>query len=231
MYCTRCGVEIESGLSRCPLCGGEELSADPEFLASFSEYEPIPERIEEARIGRIYRRVLSLFCGTATAVVLITDLIDRTEGLGWSRVAIAGIVAGFLFALFPTLRLRLRLIFALNIATAGALLLAIDHLEDGVVDWFLRIALPILGVLAIILFTSTWALTRVRGVAKPAVVLLGMTILSVTIDLVVRMNTGQPVIPGWSLVVIASALPAVVFLFLLQQTVLREIDLRRRFYL
>lgn len=230
MYCTHCGVELEPGLTRCPLCGGTDLSEDPAFLSDFPEYEPLPERLEKARIGRIYRRLVTLLFGTAAMVVLITDLLDRSGGPDWSPIAIAGIAAGFLFAILPSLRLRLWTNFALDVAIAGALLLAIDRLEDGTVDWFTGIALPILGAMLVLLLAAAWAMPRVRGVAKPAVIILATAILCVVVDLAIRLDRGLPVVPGWSLVVAASAGPVAAFLVLLQHTVLREIDLRRRFY-
>lgn len=231
MYCTRCGVEIEAGLTRCPLCGNESLSADPGFETTLTEYTPLPERVEEARIGRVYRRLLSLIFGTAGAVVLITDILDQTGGIAWSPIALVAITAGYLFAFLPSLNLGVRTVFAFDLVVAGGLLLAVDRLEDGVVDWFVQIALPILGTLALLLFVAAWAIGKVRGVAKPAVVLIATAILCITIDLVVRTDLGMSVTLGWSLVVLASAVPAAAFLFLLQHSVLREIDLRRRFHL
>lgn len=231
MYCTRCGVELENDLERCPLCGGTDLSEDPSFLADFREYEPLPERLEEARIGRIYRRLVTLLFGTASVVVLITDLLDRTSGVDWSPIAIAGITAGFLFAILPTFRLRLSVNFALDVTIAGALLLAIDHLEDGGIDWFIGIALPILGSMLLLLLGAAWAIPRVRGVAKAAVILFGTTVLCIVTDLAIRIDRGLPVVPGWSLVVVVSVVPIAAFLVLLQNTVLNEIDFRRRFYL
>jgi len=231
VYCTRCGVELENGLTRCPLCGGADLSENASFVADLPEYEPLPEDLQERRIGRVYRRILVLLSGTAAAVVLITDLLDGAGGIGWSPIAIAGIAAGFLFAILPTFRLRLSLNFALDVAVAGVLLLAIDRLEDGSVDWFVGIALPILGTMLVLLLGVAWAIPRVRGVAKPAVILGAAAVLCVVTDLAIRADAGQALVPGWSLVVVVSVGPAAAFLVLLQHTVLSEIDLRRRFYL
>ena len=122
-----------------------------------------------------------------------------------------------------------RTVFVLDLFVAGALLLAIDRLEAGSIDWFGGIALPILALLALLFLLSVWAVTRVRGVVKPAVVLAAVGVLCTGIDIAIRWHTESSPTPTWSLIVLVSVVPAVLFLLLLQRTVLRHIDLRRRF--
>ncbi len=228
MYCTSCGVEIEDGIKRCPLCGSTALSSEPGFVPRVSEYEPLEVYVAETRISRIYRRTLTLVVATAIAVVAITDIFGTNAGVDWSPIAVLAIATGYVAALLPALRLGIYQIVVLDILSAGGLLLAIDLLQDGKIDWFVRVALPILGALGVVLVVSGWVIARVRGVAKPAVVLVAAAVLCTIIDLIVR-GYADPA-PGlaWSLIVLFSLLPAAIFLVLLQHTVLREIDLRRR---
>jgi hypothetical protein len=231
MFCKRCGVEVESGRERCPLCGDTDLTEDAGFVESIPEYEPLRIPVEQARIGRVYRRLVALCAVTAIAIVVIVDALSGGPGLQWSAIAAVAIASGTLFAVVPSLSLGLRTVAIIDLLGAGLLLFVIDAIDGNGVEWFVGIALPILAVLAVLFFVSVVAITRVRGVAKAAVVLGACTALCIAIDLsIVRFYSGTLAM-SWSWIVLVSVAPIALFLLLLQVTVLRYVDFRRRLHL
>ena len=227
MFCERCGVELEPGVTRCPLCGGEELgSAEPELR----EYRRSPDQQDSPAFGRLVVRILRLAAITAVAIVFLVDLWSSGD-LSWSPVAAAAIAAGTAIAGFPFQFRRWWPVFGASIGTIFLLLVLLDLLGNARLEWFLPVALPLLIAVGAISAVISWLFRRVRGVGKGAMILVGAGMVSAAADLVVSLyRTGSPGI-GWSAVVLLSTFPVAVFLVVLQSTVLRYVDLRRRFHI
>jgi hypothetical protein len=227
MFCERCGVELEQGVTRCPLCGGEELGpVEPELR----EYRRSPHQVESPAFGRLVVRILRLVAITAVVIVFLVDLWS-TGNLSWSPVAAAAIVAGAAIAGFPFRFRRWWPTFGASIGTIFLLLVLLDFLGDARLEWFFPVALPLLSSVGAIGAAISWLFRRVRGVGKGAMILVGAGLISAAADLVVSLyRTGSPGIT-WSVVVLLSTFPVAVFLVVLQSTVLRYVDLRRRFHI
>ena len=227
MYCERCGVQLEEDMDRCPLCGGVgRVNEEP----AFSEYAVAAERSVVPPVRRIAARVLGLLSATAVVILLIVDLFF-SGGLSWTPPVVTPIVFGTLMGLFPLLSTRWWRVFVAELGAVAGMLALLDALGDGSLEWFVPVALPILALTAILLAVSARLVPRAPGVAKGALVLAAAGVLTTGIEITVRHYRGMEIAISWSAVVLVSTLPAAAFLLLLQQTVLRYVDLRRRFYL
>ncbi len=227
MYCERCGVQLEDHMERCPLCNGENREGEEPKL---SEYALSAERPGVAPVRRIAARVLTLLSATAVVILLIVDLFF-SGGLTWTPPVVTPIVFGTLMGLLPLLSTRWRRVFFAELGVIAVMLILLDALDDGALEWFVPVALPILGMAALLLAGSAILVPRTRGVAKGALVLAAAGLLTAGIEITVRLYQDTAIAVSWSAVVLVSTLPAAAFLLLLQQTVLRYVDLRRRFYL
>ncbi|MCG8481337.1 MAG: hypothetical protein MI724_19740 [Spirochaetales bacterium] len=227
MYCERCGVQLEDDMERCPLCGGtSRVSEEPRV----PEYAPSDERPGVPAVRRIAARVLALLSATAVVILLIVDLFF-TGGLSWTPPVVTPVVFGTLMGLLPLLSTRWQSVFVVELVLIAIMLVLLDALDDGSLEWFVPVALPILGLTAFLLAGSAALVPRVRGVAKGALILAAAGVLTAGIEITVRLYRDMAIGISWSAVVLVSTLPAAAFLLLLQQTVLRYVDLRRRFYL
>lgn len=225
MWCPRCGVQLEPDRTRCPLCGEARLSAEP---VDVGEYVPLPPPALDTRWRGIVRRVALLVAGTASVAVALVDRIV-VGYLSWSPYALIPIVAAALMVVAVSLRrapaVRVGGVFAI----ASMMLIGLDAL-DGIA-WFVPVALPILAAAAIVCGVAALVLPRMPGAIRSAVVLALAAAVCVAVDgAIVRYRSGTPEL-GWSLVVLVAAVPGALFLLTLELTVLRVIDLRRRFHL
>ena len=227
MYCEHCGVHLEDDMERCPLCGGAgRLTAEPRV----SEYA-LSDRLHGVTpVRRIAARVLALLSATAVIILVIVDLFF-TGGLSWTPPVVTPVVFGTLMGLLPLLSARWRRVFVAELALIAIMLALLDALDDGSLEWFVPVALPILGLTALLLAGSAALVPRVRGVAKGALILAAAGLLTTGVEVTVRRYQNMAIGISWSAVVLVSTLPAAAFLLLLQQTVLRYVDLRRRFHL
>ncbi len=227
MYCENCGVELEPTVDRCPLCDGRDVTSVP---SAVPEYASMSFADGESAVRRVLFRLVTLLIGTAAAVVLVTDMAVG-DGLRWSPVVTLSLGAAWVVLVGPTTSVRIGTAFVLDVAAVVGLLYGIALLYGGTDTWFIELALPIIAVLAAVVLLLVVFLRRFRGLVRVAVVLAAAGILSTGIDLVIRGYRGMTVQPGWSVVVLVSVFPVALFLYLLQATVLRYIDLRRRFHL
>jgi len=162
MYCVKCGVELSSSLTRCPLCGTRVL-IPPELTAGGAggknshadafEAAPYPERLSPEAVSR---------SGAATALTVVfliplfvCLLIDL---LVTHRITFSGYVAGGLLVGYSALVLPLwfkrpnPVVFVpITLGLAICLCLYISLKTHG--GWFLSFAFPVGG--AVLLLVET----------------------------------------------------------------------------
>jgi hypothetical protein len=233
--CQNCGVEIDEGLERCPLCRAplgleaEQVEEGPPPPGSGRPYDEASNPLNRLRLWEI----LSLFAGTSAAVVLIADFAYSMT-VTWARYPLVSII--FLWAagslLFLLRRHRLLLLVAETVAMA-AFLQTLDLLEPRG-PWFLTLALP-LTVLAGTLVGGVSAVMRAlrqRVFAILAVALLSAGLFVVGLETVISLNFSGSFRLSWSLVVLGCAVPLVGLLFYVQYRLkATSDDIRKLFHL
>jgi hypothetical protein len=227
VYCERCGVEIEAGVAECPLCGGTGQTEEEPTLTEYSMDEP-PELVSVLR-----RSVRHSVLGIGLTVVIILLIIDVGTGSGvsWAPLAITPVIALTVVVALPFLTRSWWVAFLGSIVTIAGMLASLDLLANGKFDWFAPVAVPIVGVIALVVIAVQKLLPRVPGVNKAGVILAGVAVVTTAVDGTVAFYRGGGFSLGWSLIVLISVLPVAALMALLHVTILRYIDLRRRFHL
>jgi len=219
--CRNCGVQIDEGLARCPLCqalllerevGKREGAPTPPAAGGVSGGRPAP--LTRRRLWEI----LSLFAGTGAAVVLVADFAySRT--VTWARYPLLSI--SFLWAaasLLLFLRRRRLLLLLAGTAVLAAFLLALDLLMPGR-PWSLGLALP-LTVLAgaftglVSAVARAW---RASFFAMLAVVLASAGLFVTGLEALVNLYFSGEFRLSWSLVVFGCIVPLVGLLLYVQK--------------
>jgi hypothetical protein len=238
-YCSRCGVEVDAGVSACPLC--EAPIFHVEEPAGKRDDSPYPQhiidpddayRLSKAERRRIGIEILSLAAALAGGAVLLVDLLlDR--GLGWSRYVVASIALGWILTIAP-LALYGRLKATLGAMGAAVLgyLLALDGI-DGRLGWSLSLGVPIAlaSFLTVAATVASMASRKVKGLNLLGIGSLGLSAFLVALEAILRLGLGESVRPYWSIVAALALVPIAVFLFYLHGRVLRGADLRKIFRL
>ena len=160
MYCIKCGVELEDGAKRCPLCetpvpeikGLEER----EFV---KEYPMININLYEMKMKKVKKAVfLSFFTISIISIleVLFQNLIMYGK-LEWGYYAIPSILIFDLglFIFLDSYRMRTNLFLLLSGFTGYFLLL---DFGDKKLTWSLRLGIPIVLALYLIslIFSYVW---------------------------------------------------------------------------
>ncbi len=224
-YCSRCGVEVESRVEACPLCGApiQRFEPEPTEPARFPDPVPMPNRHVRHLVWSVSTAVLL----SAGLTFLTLDLI-LSSAVTWSRYPLTGVGVLWVFITLVVLVAR-RPIFVIAgqaVATAG-FLLAIDFF-DGKLSWFMPLALPIVAT-ATTGSVLVWFVTRLSRRAPAMIaasVLLACAISAVGMDLIVSAYRGEPGV-SWSIIVLGAVVPPMLFLLYFHYRLRKKIDLRR----
>ena len=160
MYCLKCGVELEDGAEKCPLCETHvpELKGleNKEFV---KEYPTININLYEMKMKKVKKAVfLSFFTISIISIleVLFQNLIMYGK-LEWGYYAIPSILIFDLglFVFLDSYRMRTNLFLLLSGFIAYFLLL---DFGDEKLTWSLRLGIPIVLALYLIslIFSYVW---------------------------------------------------------------------------
>ena len=160
MYCIKCGVELEDGAKRCPLCETPvpEIKGleEKKFV---KEYPMININLYEMKMKKVKKAVfLSFFTISIISIleVLFQNLIMYGK-LEWGYYAIPSILIFDLglFVFLDSYRMRTNLFLLLSGFTSYFLLL---DFGDKKLTWSLRLGIPIVLALYLIslIFSYVW---------------------------------------------------------------------------
>ena len=160
MYCIKCGVELEDGAKRCPLCETPvpEIKGleEKKFV---KEYPMININLYEMKMKKVKKAIfLSFFTISIISIleVLFQNLIMYGK-LEWGYYAISSILIFDLglFVFLDSYRMRTNLFLLLSGFTSYFLLL---DFGDKKLTWSLRLGIPIVLALYLIslIFSYVW---------------------------------------------------------------------------
>lgn len=231
-YCVNCGVELDAAARACPLCGTPVINprcpvdetAEPAFPLARREVEPVDRR----SLGLLLTGMLA---SAAVCCCLINWLVFF-PAVPWS-VYVAGAAAVlWVWAALPLLaRGRSVLLFLLaDLAATAGMLALIAALTDGW-GWFGRLAMPILGITALLGAALGGMIARRRsGLTTAGVFFLLLILWLLALEALIDLFAFGAWQPGWSVIAAAAGLVAAVFLLIVRlRPRLRE-ELGRRFH-
>ena len=175
MYCASCGVELQKGVEKCPLCG---LPVHPDIKEE-KEDAPYPAFIaNEAPISRSMIFVMTMILLIPMAICPAIDLSIHHRII-WSGYVIGGILCAYLLLFLPFWFKKRNPVVFFPIAMAGVtiFLLYIDLHTRG--NWFLSFAFPTTMVFSLITETMIILLRYLVGERKSRIaVILGAGAIS-----------------------------------------------------
>ncbi len=235
-YCPRCGVEVEANKIKCPLCNTTLQPLDEEKPDYKSKYpDDVPTEEQKPPKEKKKKRLLAF---EITSVVLVSPIIisittnliiDQT--VTWSLYPTATLLLAWFMISAP-------LLFTKNIIAIAfgefipllIFFLVIDIIDNGTLNWYVRVALPIIfsiGVAGFIIAFGTLK-SKNKGLNIPAFILFGASIICLIVDVCVTSYINSALGLGWSLYVLVPAVLTGGFLLYLHFRVTRNKDLKRR---
>ncbi|MCR5664269.1 MAG: zinc ribbon domain-containing protein [Oscillospiraceae bacterium] len=151
MYCVKCGVELQPGAERCPLCGTRVFHLD---IVEQPESAPYPRASvgEEAVSHGGLLFILSFLFLIPAALCLLIDG-KLSGGVSWSGYVCLGLAALYIALCVPLWFKQPNPVVFFPIAAASALGLTLYICLKTGGRWFLPFAFPVGGALALILET------------------------------------------------------------------------------
>ncbi len=244
-YCINCKVEVESFVKICPLCNSEIKQL--KNIQKVLEGKKYPEKIEEEEIEEhpeisakrkqfITWEAVSVSAAVPILIIFAINMIVEKEiVVTWSRYPTTGIVLAWIMITIPLFLYKKPAIVIIGeTLSIIAFLVVIDVYDNGVVDWYYQIALPIIGVIAIVTTGVVLLSFKVKnkGVNIAAFVLFGISLICAGLDIVIKITIskvliqGTPII-GWSLYVIIPLITIGGFLLYLHYRLTRVVDMKR----
>ena len=175
MYCVKCGVKLQEGTEKCPLCGTPVWN--PDGLSAESTYSSrMPDKAYDRDPLAAFLTVLTVLASVAVSTICLV-LYGK---LGWGAIVLASLLLFFVIAVLPVWFRDPNPVIFLPIDTLALelFLLFICRRTGG--HWFMSFAFPCVGIMGII-GTATAALLKYLkkgGRITPAAAAVG-TILKI----------------------------------------------------
>ena len=234
MYCSRCGVEVDLAVEKCPLCEApiQKLPIDDgsPWPKEEAPAAPAPPMSTDERKA-LARTLTTLGLLIPVSIVLTVDwFINRT--LSWSLFVLVSLGAAWMWSLLPLIfnRKPYQLILSITIVAIAALS-AIGVLT-GDTGWIPPIAVPIVliaGALGSGVTILTRRTMRVGG-NMAAWILQSMAFLAVCADILINSQLKGSLRPGWSIIAASTLLPISILLLYLHYRPSRQRKIRRYFH-
>lgn len=212
--CVNCGIELDDGLTICPLCGKDQkVNGGQEHIPENYPSEIIQLHKKEYR--KYIWELTGIIAFSGIAVCTIVDLIIN-KGLGWSLFSDVSISAVWIFLTISIyLSKRTLLLVALQMLTILTALFFIDLIANGP-EWFFPVGFPItiaafIAAGAIIALYKAAKFKGLNFIASSLIVLSGFCIIT---EMVLDKYLNGFVNLRWSLITAISVLPvASIFFF------------------
>ncbi|MBO4914437.1 MAG: hypothetical protein J5449_04445 [Oscillospiraceae bacterium] len=140
MYCVKCGVRLQDGAAKCPLCSTPVWN--PDGAESGKTYpDTLPPRYKETIHGVLF--IITMLCAVSVSVCLAICL--RLYGtVSWSGYVALGVVLFYIVALLPAwFRHPIAEVFVPIDHAAAALYVLYICLKTGG-NWFMSFAFPVI---------------------------------------------------------------------------------------
>ncbi len=205
--CVNCGVELDDGLSLCPLCGNDPSTEGKHEKSDFN----YPSEIIQLNRKEIRISLWELSAVIAFSAVAVCTLVDLViiKGLGWSLISDVFVIGAWItFTLFILAYRKAFVIIPGLLITILAALLIIDLL-DPADPWFLSVGLPltIATSLACAIIIILYRIANLKGLNIMAVTLLVLAGLCVLTELILDEYLKGVVNLRWSLIASISIIP------------------------
>ena len=226
-YCVNCGVELDKGAERCPLCGTPAWKPDPDAPRYFpSKPAEVPRASRRAAAALLTAMLasVSLCCG-------LLNLILPTEHPWALYVAGAAVMLWIWFAL-PMLVRGIPIFFRLtaDVAAIGIYVWIISVALHGG-RWFRGLVLPMLGWACIVVFLLSFLLRdgRRSRLSSLAMCIGAVGLLALGVEYCMDRYFLQAWQPSWSLVVAVICIGLIIPLRIVRRVPSLREEARRRF--
>ncbi len=238
--CSNCGVELEENANFCSLCGepvwnqntdnlaylkSRKLQQDEKLLTDYQKLTGFQKRMLIWKISG-----LILISGIITT--LIIDILGN-QAVTWSKYPVtAGLVLYLNITLIAFWYRKLLLLLFFSFLATSVLLILLD-IYAGNTGWGMQLGIPLLlaGYIGIFVFILIVRKAEQTGLNIIAYSLIVSGVLSICIDGILSLYSGNALHFGWSLIVMVSVGIIAVLLLYIYFKLKKGTDLKRFFHI
>lgn len=162
-YCVNCGVELDDGVKKCPLCETEVINPKKtscEHVATYPVYvPPQKQKVKKSTVVAL----ISLIFALPVILTLISDL-SINNAITWSEYVISSVICAYLLVILPIVLREHTALYIMLMAVTAALYLMFINIKTGG-RWLLTFAAPILTATTAFVVLMV-VLTREKKISK-----------------------------------------------------------------
>ncbi len=234
-YCSQCGIEVDSQVKKCPLCGVPiQQIGEPELPGTYpAKAAPASKPPLSGKHSRNSRIVGVSFLFLLPLIITATINLLLSGVLSWSVYPIYALAELWLISILILLFQRKPLIYLSGILISASILLFIIDYSDKQIEWFHTTALPLtasLFLIFLVLFLIIRQLKR-RGKNVAALVIIAIISLCFIIDGLLPFKIGNTLIFSWSIIVFVALFPVALLLLYMHYSAKKQFSFRKLFHL
>jgi hypothetical protein len=213
IYCSKCGVELEEEVTKCPLCG--KSSSD-------SIHEGTPDVVTPSDIITLHRKENRKHTWELAGIIAFSGIVACTsvdllvvKGLSWAQYADVSIFTAWVILTIILRSIRKPLLALPALLTVILTMLLLFDIFSRNNAWFLPLGLPITisAFLTVAIIVSLYKIAHFKGFNILAAGLLASSLFCIIIEFFIDRYLNTQVAVRWSLIVTVSILPIVMVLF------------------
>ncbi len=236
-YCSRCGVEVDIEIKRCPLCSTDIQLLPPEINKN-KKYPSVtaPKSIAPKRNKKEIKKmaaILVTFGLLIPASITITADMVINKTVTWGTYAISAVAYTWILVLLTLLYYKKPAITLLGYYSTTVLFLyTVDFLNNGIY-WFYTMALPIstltTTLTAVIIYIANRS--RVKGINILSYTIMAIGIECLGIDLSTTLFLTGSIQLSWSIIVFAATVPAAGLLYYIYHKTRKSFKMKEYFHI
>jgi hypothetical protein len=234
-YCSRCGVEVESFKTHCPLCQTEIQKLEDLVIEEKKKYpdEQVtqPKRVRTKKQKRsLAWELFSVAILVPLLITLFTDLIVNKE-VSWSLYPVSTLLLVWIIVSVPIMfPKKIPILLVGETVPYIIYFLIIDLIDNGQIDWYPRLGLPIIAlVMTTVLLVAVGSIfVKNKGANIAAFIIIGAGIICLGTDFIVTTYIRGSFAVSWSLYVLASTIVIGGFLLYIHYRIIKGSNLKRK---
>lgn len=201
-YCVNCGVELDEGEKKCPLCATAVLNPNKPFDETAKP--AYPDSVKQMDIVQ-ERKMTALLISAVIALPLSICLVCNyilSHTFNWSIYVLISLSVVWVVIVPPFLIRRGTLLWciSLDVMALGVFLYVINKITTPNEDWFRPLAMPLLlaGAVLVLVLAFVFKYAHLTKLYNAAVCYTLVGVLLVDIEIITDSYLGQPTGLNWS---------------------------------
>ena len=234
--CNYCGVELDSTMNQCPLCGlaiGEQHLLSNKYNFKQGLGDKTLNELENMTVSqrrKLFWEISGIILVSGIIATVIIDLIVN-KNITWSKYNIIASFTVFANISFITFFRSRSILLVLGSLISNALLLVLLDLISSNSGWGIKLGIPILISFYVVVIGVICLLriTHRRGFNILAVIFIAVGIFLVCTEAFISLYFKNTIQLMWSIIVGASILPIAALMVFIHYRLKKGTDLRRFF--